>query len=259
MTGREVFTDPWADPWAELRRATRARIGLGRAGAGLPTRPLLDFQEAHALARDAVHAPFDAAGVAAAVTAAAGGLPVYHLRSRAVDRATYLQRPDLGRLAEPDDLAALPPGDYDAAFIIADGLSAAAVHAHAAPLLRELLPRLAGWRIAPLVVARQARVALGDPVGQRLGAGLVAVLIGERPGLSAADSLGVYVTFAPRPGRLDSERNCISNIRPPDGLGYAAAAGQLAALLAGARRLGASGVTLKLDSNAADDRDLPPA
>jgi ethanolamine ammonia-lyase small subunit len=244
MTQKEPII---ADPWTVLRRATRARIGLGRAGDGLPTRALLDFQEAHALARDAVHAPFDAEGVAAAVTAQTG-LPVLHLASRATGRATYLQRPDLGRLPDPADSARLPTGAYDAAFVIADGLSAAAVHAHAVALLRETLARLPkNWRIAPVVVARQARVALGDSIGERLGAAMVAVLIGERPGLSAADSLGVYLTFAPRPGRVDSERNCISNIRPPDGLDYAAAAAQAAALMTAARALGKTGVELKIE------------
>jgi ethanolamine ammonia-lyase small subunit len=249
MTEKEpVVADVLTDPWAVLRRATRARIGLGRAGDGLPTRALLDFQEAHAAARDAVHAPFDAEGVAAAVTAQTG-LPVLHLASRAADRAAYLQRPDLGRLPDPADLARLPSGgSYDAAFVIADGLSAAAVHAHAVALLRETLARLPkAWRIAPVAAARQARVALGDSIGERLGAAMVAVLIGERPGLSAADSLGVYLTFAPRPGRVDSERNCISNIRPPDGLDYGAAAAQLAALMTAARTLGKTGVELKIE------------
>jgi ethanolamine ammonia-lyase small subunit len=248
MTEKEpVLADAFTDPWTVLRRATRARIGLGRAGDGLPTRALLDFQEAHALARDAVHAPFDAEGVAAAVTGQTG-LSVLHLSSQAADRATYLQRPDLGRLPDPADLARLPSGNYDAAFVIADGLSAAAVHAHAVAVLRETLARLPkAWRIAPVVTARQARVALGDSIGERLGAAMVVVLIGERPGLSAADSLGIYLTFAPRPGRVDSERNCISNIRPPDGLDYGAAAAQLAALMTAARTLGKTGVELKIE------------
>lgn len=243
---------PSQDPWAALRRATPARIGLGRAGGGgLPTGALLDFQAACALARDAVHAPFDAAAVAADVAAATGG-PALTLRSRAASlgdhsRRAYLQRPDLGREPDPADLAALPTGAFDVAFIIADGLSPMAAALHGPAVVRRVSPLLAGWRIAPVVVASGARVALGDWVGARLGAAMVAVLIGERPGLSAPDSLGIYLTFAPRPGRLDSERNCLSNIRPPEGLGYGAAAAQLAALMMGARALGATGVTLRVE------------
>lgn len=243
MNGKKT---PSQDPWSALRRATSARIGLGRVGGGMPTGALLDFQAACALARDAVHAPFDAAAVAADA-AAATGLAALTLRSRATSRQGYLQRPDLGRAPDPAALAALPAGDFDAAFVIADGLSPAAAARHGPAVLREISPLLAGWRLAPVVAALGARVALGDWVGARLGAAMVAVLIGERPGLSAPDSLGVYLTFAPRPGRLDSERNCISNIRPPDGLSYGAAAAQLAALMRGARTLGATGVTLRVE------------
>lgn len=242
---------PLPDPWSALRRATPARIGLGRVGGGVPTAALLDFQAACALARDAVHAPFDAAAVAADA-AAATGLAALTLRSRAAclgdnSRQAYLQRPDMGRLPDPAALAALPTGDFDAAFVIADGLSPAAAARHGPAVLREISPLLAGWRLAPVVAASGARVALGDWVGAHLGAAMVAVLIGERPGLSAPDSLGIYLTFAPRPGRLDSERNCISNIRPPDGLSYEVAAAQLAALMRGARILGATGVTLRVE------------
>lgn len=229
------------DPWARLRAATPARIGLGRAGDGLPTRAVLEFQHAHALARDAVHAPFDPDRVAAQLE----GIPSVRVRSGAGDRTTYLQRPDLGRRLDPDSAEALPYGPYDVVYVIADGLSATAVHAHAAPVLRAALDRLPGWRTGPVVLAAQARVALGDAVGERMGATLVAVLIGERPGLSAADSLGVYVTYAPQAGRLDSERNCISNIRPPDGLSHAAAADKLAWLLTEARARRLTGVELK--------------
>lgn len=241
---------PAEDCWAALRRTTPARIGLGRVGSGLPTAALLDFQAACALARDAVHAPFDAEAAAADV-AAATGLPTLRLRSLAGDRRTYLQRPDLGRRPDPADLAAFPTADagagFDAAFVLADGLSPAAARRRGPAVLRETFALLTGWRFAPVVVASEARVALGDAAGERLGAAMVVVLIGERPGLSAPDSLGIYLTFAPRPGCLDSERNCISNIRPPDGLGYAAAAAQLAALMRGARALGATGVTLRLE------------
>ncbi|WP_448190806.1 ethanolamine ammonia-lyase subunit EutC [Azospirillum sp. sgz301742] len=228
-----------SDPWTALRRTTRARIGLGRCGDGLPTAALLDFQLAHARARDAVHTPFDAAGMAAALD----GMEVVTVRSQATDRATYLQRPDLGRRLDPTTV--LVPGEYDAVFVIADGLSATGVHAHAVPTLKAVLARLSGWRIAPVVLAGQARVALGDDVGARLGAAMVAMLIGERPGLSAADSLGVYLTWDPKPGRTDAERNCLSNIHPPDGLGYEAAADRLAWLMTEARARKLTGVGLK--------------
>lgn len=229
------------DPYAALRLATRARIGLGRAGDALPTRALLDFQLAHSRARDAVHGAVDIDAIAAQLP-----LPSLRVRSRVPDRASYLRRPDLGRRVHPDDLPKLDAarGDFDLAFVIADGLSAAAVHAHALPLIAEVLPRLPGLRLAPVVLAGQARVALGDEIGEALGAQLVAVLIGERPGLSVADSLGVYLTWAPRLGRVDAERNCISNIHL-DGLSYAQAADTLAGLVGAARRLRQSGVALK--------------
>lgn len=229
------------DPWTVLRQATRARIGLGRCGDGLPTTALLEFQLAHARARDAVHTPFDAAGMAAALD----GMEVVTVRSQAADRATYLQRPDLGRRLDPACAEVLTPGAYDAVFVIGDGLSATGVHAHAVPTLTAVLTRLTGWRIAPVVLAEQARVALADDIGARLGAAMVAVLIGERPGLSAADSLGVYLTWDPKPGRNDAERNCLSNIHPPDGLGYEAAADRLAWLMTEARARKLTGVGLK--------------
>ena len=232
-----------SDPWTRLRQTTRARIGLGRCGDGLPTTALLDFQLAHARARDAVHTPFDAARVAADLD----GMEVVTVRSQAGDRATYLQRPDLGRRLDPASAAALTPGAYDVVFVIGDGLSATGVHAHAMPTLKAVLARLAGWRIAPVVLAEQARVALGDDIGARLGAAMVAMLIGERPGLSAADSLGVYLTWAPKPGCTDAERNCLSNIHPPDGLGYEAAADRLAWLMKEARARKLTGVGLKDD------------
>ena len=227
------------DPWAVLRSATRARVALGRAGDALPTARELEFRAAHAAARDAVHQPLDPAVVRAALP----DVELLEVHSAAPDRATYLQRPDLGR-----QLAAgteLPRSGADLAVVLADGLSPRAVHEHAAGLVTALLERLPGWSVAPLVLAHQARVALGDAVGEALGARAVVVLIGERPGLSSADSLGVYLTWAPRPGRADSERNCVSNVRPPHGLSYAQAADTVAALLGAARELGASGVVLK--------------
>jgi ethanolamine ammonia-lyase small subunit len=261
---------PLADPFARLRSSTPARIGLGRFGHGLPTSAMLDFQLAHARARDAVHASFAPESVAAAL----GERPSVIVHSLASDRQSYLQRPDLGRQLRQADAARLATGNHAAgeldarsratasqvatdqtavtceiAFVIADGLSAPAVHSHAVPLLHALFPKLNDWRIAPIVIACQARVALGDEIGACLGAALVAVLIGERPGLSAPDSLGVYLTWHPRPGRQDNERNCISNIRPPTGLSYDQAASRLAWLLTAARRQKLTGVGLK-DSSA---------
>ena len=230
---------PGDDPWAVLRAATRARVALGRAGDALPTARELEFRAAHAAARDAVHQPLDPAVVRAALP----DVELLEVHSAAPDRATYLQRPDLGR-----QLAAgteLPRSGADLAVVVADGLSPRAVHEHAAGLVTALLERLPGWSVAPLVLAHQARVALGDAVGEALGARAVVVLIGERRGLSSADSLGVYLTWAPRPGRGDSERNCVSNVRPPHGLSYAQAADTVAGLLTAARELGASGVVLK--------------
>ncbi|MCZ2860068.1 ethanolamine ammonia-lyase subunit EutC [Blastococcus sp. VKM Ac-2987] len=227
------------DPWAALRAATRARVALGRAGDGLPTARELEFRLAHAVARDAVHTALDADLVRAGLD----GLPVLEVHSAAADRAEYLQRPDLGRRLAPG--WSLPRPEADVAIVLADGLSPRAVHEHGAALVMALLDRLADWSVGPVVLAAQARVALGDEIGAALGARVVLVLIGERPGLSSADSLGVYLTWAPRPGRVDAERNCVSNVRPPHGLGYADAADLVVRLLGAARELGASGVALK--------------
>ncbi|PLZ00278.1 ethanolamine ammonia-lyase [Burkholderia sp. WAC0059] len=245
------FLEP--NPWQALRRFTPARIALGRAGSGLPTAPLLAFNLAHAQARDAVHRPLDAAALHAALNAR--GWASLDAHSAAPDRAHYLRRPDLGRqLADASRerlRGASAGGDApDLVFVVADGLSALAAARHALPLLETLVPKLAGWRIGPVVVARQARVALGDEIGELLRARCVAVLVGERPGLSSPDSLGVYLTWAPRAGRTDAERNCVSNVRP-EGLVYAAAAHRLHYLLGQARRLGLTGVSLKDDSDAA--------
>jgi len=230
-----------ADLPSRLRAATTARVGLGRIGTALPTRASLEFQLAHARARDAVQAGLPPGALGETIA----GLPVIEVSSRAEGRSHYLQRPDLGRRLDPGDLAALPSGDPDLAIVIADGLSATAVATHAVPLVEALVARLPGWRMAPVVVAHQGRVALGDEIGAALGATLLVMLIGERPGLSAADSLGAYLTWAPRPGLRDSARNCISNIRPPHGLDYADAADQIAALLQAARAAGRTGVLLK--------------
>ncbi|RTL44204.1 MAG: ethanolamine ammonia-lyase subunit EutC [Burkholderiales bacterium] len=248
-----------AQPWAGLRAHTAARIGLGRAGASLPTAAHLAFQQAHADARDAVHLPLDAAPLLAGLRAL-GEAPVA-VASRALDRSTYLQRPDLGRRlseASVQALAALAAAPVDLAFVLADGLSALALQRQALPLfqaLRERLVAQGGWTWAPPVLATQARVALGDEVGALLQARCVLVLIGERPGLSAPDSLGVYFTWAPRVGRVDAERNCLSNVRP-EGMPHDAAAAKLHSLLTEARRRQLTGVNLKDEQ---DDRALPRA
>jgi ethanolamine ammonia-lyase small subunit len=240
------------DPWTALRAFTPARVALGRTGASQPTSAQLAFGLAHARARDAVHAALDVDALEAALVGE--GFGTLRARSRAADRSTYLRRPDLGRRLDDDGLARLraaaPSPAPDLVFVVADGLSAVAIERHALPVLRAARELLAGWRFGPVVLATQARVALGDEVGEALGARAVALLVGERPGLSSPDSLGIYVTWAPRVGRTDAERNCISNVRP-EGLSYERAATTLAALLSGARRLGATGVGLSVDANAA--------
>lgn len=231
------------DPWEALRKATRARIGLGRAGDALPTAELLKFQLAHARARDAVHGTVDFDQLAADLAP----LPTLKVKSRAPDRAIYLRRPDLGRRLHPDSatlLAEVPPQPWDVVFVVADGLSAGAVQTHAAPMIRACLARLPGWRVAPIVLAEQARVALGDEVGELLGAQLCLLLVGERPGLSVPDSLGVYMTYRPKLGRRDSERNCLSNIHT-DGMSYTIAADKAVWLAREAVRLRLTGVDLK--------------
>jgi ethanolamine ammonia-lyase small subunit len=224
-----------------LRALTPARVGLGRIHSALPTRAVLDFELAHALARDAVHAELPE-GLATTLDA-------IEVRSQAIDRTAFLLRPDLGRRLRDEDVARLADRQGGAlALVVADGLSASGVAAHAPAVVAMLRERL-DWRLAPVIVARQARVALGDEIGAILGVSAVVVLIGERPGLSAPDSLGAYITWSPRVGRLDSERNCVSNIRPPHGLSYAAAAAQIVAILTAARRAEVTGVRLKLSAN----------
>ena len=230
------------NPLAALRSRTNARVALGHSGAGLPTGPLLDFQLDHARARDAVHASLDVARLAAELAPA----ETRHVVSAAGDRRTYLQRPDFGRRLAPQYAGTtLPAGPYEVVFILADGLSAGAVQVHAVPTLRQILKVLPDWGVAPLIIATQARVALGDDIGAGVNADLAVMLIGERPGLSAPDSLGVYLTWKPRPGRRDHERNCVSNIRPPQGLSYEEAAARVVWLMRAARRAGHSGVQLK--------------
>jgi ethanolamine ammonia-lyase small subunit len=237
------------NPWQRLRQFTVARIALGRAGNSQTTDTVLAFGLAHAQARDAVHLPLARTAIEQALRDA--GLASVAAHSAAADRQHYLRRPDLGRQlddASRERLARARPADPpDVVFVIADGLSALAAERHAVPLLLTVRERLPGWRIGPVVVAEQARVALGDEAGQLLSGRQVVMLIGERPGLSSPDSLGVYLTHDPRPGRSDAERNCISNVRP-EGLSYVQAADKLAFLLRGALALGRSGVDLKDDS-----------
>jgi ethanolamine ammonia-lyase small subunit len=245
------------NPWGALRRFTAARIALGRAGVSQPTAAQLAFQLAHAQARDAVHLALDAARLGRAIEEQLQ-LTNLALHSAADSRHVYLQRPDLGRRLDPASRARLQKGDHDLAIVLADGLSAPAIDNNAFPFLRALLPRIAreGWTLAPLAIVEQGRVAVGDEVGEALGARAVLVMIGERPGLSSPDSMGLYLTWAPRVGLTDESRNCISNVRPA-GLGHEAAAARLHYLLAQARRLGLSGVRLKDESDPSDGTALP--
>ncbi|WP_280233100.1 ethanolamine ammonia-lyase subunit EutC [Nocardia cyriacigeorgica] len=253
MSAAHPVSDP--DPqqrfWAELRATTQARIGLGRSGNALPTTRVLEFRAAHAAARDAVHTALDVDALHERLAAAGLGEPL-RVHSRARDRAEYLRRPDLGRIpAEPwpfTDAHAAAPGSVTAeiGIVLADGLSPGALTAHGPAMVDALIAEFGPHAsFAPPVIATQARVALGDHIAAAMGVATVLVLIGERPGLSVADSLGVYLTHHPRPGRTDADRNCVSNIHRPNGLGYRQAARIVAGLVAGARRLGRSGVDLK--------------
>lgn len=253
-----------ADIWRQLAALTPARIGLGRAGSALTTAETLRFALAHATARDAVHTPFDATRMAAEI--AALGLPTIAVESQADTRQTYLLRPDLGRSLDApsrDRLVALSAGPVDLALVVGDGLSSSAVHAHAVAMAEALRVHATshGWTLAPVVVASGARVALGDEIGALLRARLVVMLIGERPGLSSPDSLGLYLTYAPAPGRHDGERNCVSNIHG-GGLGYAEAAFKAAWLMREALKRQLTGVALKDESDVtlprAGRQDLSP-
>jgi len=239
-----------ADAWGALRRFTPARIALGRSGPALPTAEVLRFGLAHARARDAVHAALD--GEALAATLAAAGHPAGLVHSAAADRTTYLGRPDLGRRLDGPSAAALaaPGPSPEVLLVAADGLSAVAVERHFPPLLEALRALGPPWPGARAVVALQARVALGDEIGERLGARLVVVAIGERPGLSSPDSLGLYLTHSPRRGRADAERNCVSNVRP-EGLGYAEAAARVDWLAREALGRGFTGVALQFKEQSA--------
>lgn len=240
-----------ANPWEALRQFTAARIALGRTGASLPTDEVLRFGLAHAQARDAVHQPFNSDELEPELHAL--GLKTLRVESAAPDRTTYLCRPDLGRKLSQesrDYLQSLPSQPADLLLVVADGLSSKAVHRQAVPLITALLPYLEKLNInlGPIVLAHQSRVALGDDIAEVLQAKAVAILIGERPGLSSPDSLGIYMTWGPHTRRMESERNCISNVRP-EGLDYPQAAFKLAWLLEQAFVRGLSGVALKDESD----------
>lgn len=229
-----------------LQQWTSARVAIGRTGGSVPHAALLDFRLSHARARDAVHQDFHPEILAAELEGL--GLPIHLAQSQAHDRATYLQRPDLGRrldLASRTllETAATPDG-YDLVIILADGLSATAAHLNGAPLLQALIPLLESWRLAPLVIAPFARVALQDEIGEAIQARAALILLGERPGLGSPDSLGAYLVQGPQTGNTDARRNCVSNIRPA-GLPPDAAARRISWLLHESRRLGFSGVDLK--------------
>ena len=242
---------PEKDCWDVLRQFTDARIALGHAGASLPTAEYLRFTLAHAQARDAVNLPFDKEAVRGMIEAM--GLQVIDVHSNARNRQEFITRPDLGRRLCDDSrerLKSIDAEPTDIVFVIGDGLSSKAIHRQAVPLLRETLPYLSQLKlsVAPIILAEQCRVALGDEIAEILNARMVAMLIGERPGLSSPDSLSVYLTYAPHVGSLDSERNCISNIRP-EGLTYSRAAFKLAWLVEAAFALGKTGTALKDQSD----------
>lgn len=238
------------NPLLELRRLTPARIALGRTGTSMPTSAQLDFQYAHAQARDAVHLPFDHAGLSSQL--AERGRASLLLHSAATDRNSYLQRPDLGRKLNDEsaqtlrDYALADPGGVDLAIVVADGLSALAVHRHTLPFLTRMEDQIVndGWSVSPVILVEQGRVAVADEIGELLGAKMVVILIGERPGLSSPDSLGLYFTYNPKVGLTDAYRNCISNVRL-EGLSYGMAAHRLLYLMREACRRQLSGVNLK--------------
>ena len=249
------LNDPSPDPWANLRTFTDARIAIGRTGTAEPLRASLDFKLAHAHARDAVHSALDLDKLRAQFQTFQ--LPVLTLHSQAKDRLTYIQRPDFGRcldVVSHNELATLSTqaqtsarlNACDVALIFADGLSATAINEHAFPLLQLLIPRLQNLnlKIAPLSIIEQGRVAIGDEVGALLNAQLAVIFIGERPGLSSPDSMGAYLTYAPKIGTTDEARNCVSNIRTR-GLVYAAAVEKIVYLIEASLRLKLTGVGLK--------------
>ncbi|WP_371856237.1 ethanolamine ammonia-lyase subunit EutC [Pseudomonas sp. Irchel 3E20] len=241
---------PTPNPWLPLRTLTPARIALGRTGTSMPTGAQLDFQYAHAQARDAVHLAFDHGELSRQL--AERGRDSLLLHSAAPDRHSYLQRPDLGRRLSDESAHTLRehaqayPGGVDLVVVVADGLSALAVHRHTLPFLTRLEEQAAsdGWTIAPVILVQQGRVAVADEIGELLGAKMTVILIGERPGLSSPDSLGLYFTYNPKVGLTDAYRNCISNVRL-EGLSYGMAAHRLLYLMREACRRQLSGVNLK--------------
>ena len=241
---------PALDPWSALRRHTAARIAIGRSGNSLPTREVLAFGLAHAQARDAVHLPLDVPALRSKLESA--GWRAIEVESRAADRAAYLARPDWGRRLHEQSLAKLADVEHgaDIVFVISDGLSSIAVQRHALALIEQIKPLLDGFAIAPIIIATQARVALADDIGEHIEAKLAVSLIGERPGLSSPDSLGAYITYAPKVGNTDEARNCISNIRP-DGFAIGAAAQLIAANIRASLRARLSGVALRFDPSRA--------
>ena len=261
----QIDTPESDNPWLELRRLTPARIALGRTGTSIPTGAQLDFQFAHAQARDAVHLPFDHTGLSSQM--AERGRDSLLLHSAAPDRHSYLQRPDLGRRLSDEsaqtlrDYAQANPGGVDLAVVVADGLSALAVHKHTVPFLTRMEEQThaEGWSLSPVILVEQGRVAVADEIGQLLGAKMVVILIGERPGLSSPDSLGLYFTYNPKVGLTDAYRNCISNVRL-EGLSYGMAAHRLLYLMKEACRRQLSGVNLKDEAQVqtieSDDPDL---
>jgi ethanolamine ammonia-lyase small subunit len=237
------------DPWSPLKQFTQARIALGRTGCSVPTKQTLDLNMAHAHARDAVYAELTLDAIEQQLQSF--NLVVLQLKSMATHRTQYLQRPDLGRRLHPVSTEQLPAfGEYpaDVAIIIADGLSASGINAHSLPLLQELIPLIQnqGLTIAPICLVEQGRVAIADDIGAGLKVKLSIILIGERPGLSSADSIGAYITYNPQPGLTDDARNCVSNIRP-GGLPFKQAAIKIGHLTQAAFRRKLSGVNLKDD------------
>lgn len=238
------------DPWFNLRRFTHARIGLGHVGGATPTSAQLEFQLAHAMARDAVRQPWHEESFVETITNR-GWQPLL-LSTPIVNRDQYLCRPDLGRCLEPSSrerLQSLQQSPLDVALVVSNGLSSTAIERHGPGLLEAIMAAYAssGLSVGPVCLAPNARVAVADEIGALLKARLSVIIVGERPGLSAADSLGVYLTYSPRIGNTDAERNCLSNIRPPSGLSYQDAAAKLAYLSMQALRRGVSGVALKDD------------
>ena len=235
------------DPWSDLKRFTDARIALGRTGCSVLTDDYLQFSLAHALARDTIYMPFESDKVGERLHGL--GLDTLEVSSRATSRSVFLRQPDMGRRLIDESRKRLTDMNYkgaDVLLVIGDGLSSKAVNKQAVPLISRFLPYMdeLGLSVGPVVMAHESRVALGDDIAECLHCGLVAILIGERPGLSSPDSLGVYITYKPFAGRLESERNCISNIRP-EGLNYDRAAFKMAWLIEAAYDMGKTGTALK--------------